>query len=166
MSLSTLPLFSGGRRPEGRTGVEAIMGGKGKEIDEVPGACGSLCLLAESIFCRSLCAAGLGLGWGLGVQALQDTRGYLPGGSWPKLDVLHPFPGLLTTNQCLEYISQRHQLLKHVSISGFWPFLPFQSSQWLEPAWLMCPRLAEPSDFTVLHMLDNSCPPCLSLTWH
>ena len=77
-----------------------------------------------------------------------------------------PSLGLLTTNQCLEYISQRHQLLKHVSISGFWAFLPFQSSQWLEPAWLMCPRLAEPSDFTVLHMLDNNCPSCLSLTWH
>lgn len=33
-----------------------------KEIDEVPGARRSLCLLAESVFCMSLCAAGLGLG--------------------------------------------------------------------------------------------------------
>ena len=113
----------------------------------------------------TLCGT-FGIGVGLGSAGSPGHQRLSPWWQLAQLDVFHPSPGLLTTNQCLEYISQRHQLLKHVSISGFWAFLPFQSSQWLESAWLMCPRLAEPSDFTVLHILDNNCPPCLSLTWH
>lgn len=97
----------------------------------------------------------LTLDWGWGeVHTLHNIRGYsLVAVDLSQTDVFLSFSGLsalLKTNQFLEYFASRHQLPKCVSISYFWPFPPSQSSQQLDPAWLRCPELAEPSGILII----------------